>query len=387
MEETFTPVLQLVHISDLHVKAITADPTAPLNRTALGLLRHIQRKNLFGWEEGIRGHFVSAPSAFARFLTRLKECDTQWSDIPTWLIDTGDRTTFGDHDSIAAGERYLKNWAEALGKCEYRSLYGNHDAWPGTLPFLAPLRINGQRLHVQKQHGWAPQEWIDRPLRIDLDDGGAIELFAADTVCWGGKQNTQAVGTLEETSLASIQAKLANRTGAKSLRILATHHPLTFPWQPAEISVGGVDKMRLLNDEACARRFSNEGPRLEGLGPWFHLFLSGHTHHAHPGHGLSGEVGAIRQAKLGDYQLQLVGGPLMLNQPHIDSSARPEVAGFSPATVDSASCQAQILRFYASSTQPIIRVMRLGVYSLDGGVTYAIAPPATGVLTLCYDTP
>lgn len=388
MQEEYSPVLQIVHVSDLHVKTMTATVNHSLSSIARAALRRIRKHNLYGWKEGTQGNFPLAPAAFERFLRTMKARDTEWSDIPTWLIDTGDRSTFGDHDSLAAGEKYLMDWADALGGCDYRSLYGNHDAWPGILPILAPGGINSQRRHVQQQRGWNPPNWIDQPLSIDILDGSAaIELFAADTVCWNVRHNTCAVGKLEEESINSIHAKLKNRGPKKSLRILATHHPIAFPWRPGETSANGFETMRLLNEDICTRWFSNEDPFVDGLGPWFHLFLSGHTHRAHPGHGLSSDVVAIRQASLGDHQLQLVAGPLMLNQQTTDSVTHAAVKNFSPATVDVAPCQAQILRFYASHTQPAIKILRLGIYSHDGGANYAFGENSAGVLTLYYDTP
>ncbi len=393
MENGYKPVLQIVHVSDLHVKTINTNPMHPLNKDGMAIrrsaLRAIRKHNLLGWDEGTQGHYPQAPDAFASFLSDLKAKDTLWSKVPTWLIDTGDRTAFGDAGSISEGEKYLQQWAKALGNCPYLSIYGNHDAWPGTLPALNHEAISDQRKHVHAQPGWDPVNWRANPLTIEIMDGTAsIELFAADTICWGVKKNTCAVGELDSACLEALHSRFKTYPPRKSLRILATHHPLAFPWQPDETNKNGLDIMRLLNDEACIRRFSNEGPVINEFGPWFHLFLSGHTHRAHPSHGHTANVVDIHQASLGDYQLQLVGGPLMLNKRAENIGAYPPASkDFTPATVDTSSCQAQILRFYASLKDSSLIMLRLGVYSHEGGAKYAFGQDAIGKVRLHYVMP
>ena len=133
------PVLQLVHVTDMHVKDVTANPDHPLQGSRRAFARFFKRyaQKTDDWDDGTQGHYPLAPEAFARFLIRWKARFPEWSDVPVWLVDTGDRTAFGDVASMQAGERHLAQWKAALGGCEVRTLFGNHDAWPGTQPGLA----------------------------------------------------------------------------------------------------------------------------------------------------------------------------------------------------------------------------------------------------------
>jgi Calcineurin-like phosphoesterase len=369
------PILQIVHVSDLHVKA----PSTAASHKFQKLDRMIRDRNLWGWFEGTQGHYPRAPEGFADFLKRW----TLFGGLPpekTWLVDTGDRTSLGDADSIDVGERYLRLWAEALGGCESRSVYGNHDAWPNGLPGIASGSAKKQRILVQSRQGWNPDEWIRKPLvtAIPGDEDATIRLFAADTVCWGATKNLRAVGEIKEIDLATMADILKTEEMGSCLRILAMHHPIAFPWEEGETRKSGMAAMRLLNDHECIKRFNDQGPIRAELSPWFHLFLSGHTHRAHPGHdGVDYDITDIRQDRLSAYQLQLVGGPLMLNKhaahPHPSSPKRlPAGRVFSPTSVDHTLCQAQILRFCLASNLPkgALVLERYGIYSPNSGVDY-----------------
>jgi hypothetical protein len=132
--------------------------------------------------------------------------------------------------------------------------------------------------------------------------------------------------------------------------------------------------MRLSDEEHVARTLRNDGGQLQGLGPWVHLILSGHTHRCHPAPEILGDVSDIKQRWLAPDQLQLVGGPLMLNK-HSLSTRTPAretrtCEGFDPATVDARHCQAQILLFYATPDRSSIDLVRVTVCSVDGGQSY-----------------
>lgn len=123
------PVLQIIHVTDLHIKDTSSNPIAVLSKNARLLARFAQRvqhRNWFGWEEGTQGHLVRAPRAFERFLAKWRADEKAWMDVPAWLVDTGDRTAFGDRDSIAAGENMLQRWSKALGSCPVVSVRPSH---------------------------------------------------------------------------------------------------------------------------------------------------------------------------------------------------------------------------------------------------------------------
>lgn len=395
---TWLPVLQLVHVTDLHVKHITANPDHALQGAGRVLARALKRRIERGdrWDDGTQGHYPLAPESFRRFLVNWKDHDPKWRDVPIWLVDTGDRTAFGDAASIAAGEGHLARWQQALGSCPVRTLFGNHDAWPGTLPGLLPGSLKAQRAYLAQQAGWDVGDWLANPLSVALPDGKArIELYALDSVCWTVARNTRAVGRIEPAALRAFLARLriAAASGITGLRILAMHHPLAFPWTSDEVRAAGVfSAMKLLDDEDNARFLRNDANDPAGFGPLVHLVLSGHTHLSHPAARLGGDVVDIHQGLLAPHQLQLVGGSLMLNKSR--RAARPAAAApasprahdqFVPATVDSSNCQSQILRFMASADLPgVLWVARVPVLSVDGTLYEAGIPDW---LVLHYDTP
>lgn len=403
-DDVWEPVLQIFHVTDLHVKDTTsANPITPLlknGRLASRLfMKWLERRGDQGWDEGTQGHYPMAPESFRRFILRFLRRDERWSECPAWLVDTGDRTAFGDQASLDASERHLNDWRSAIGNAPVRTIYGNHDAWPLTFPLAnGPEAFGQQKGLVRSRPGWQPGEWIANPLSIELPGGhGAIELFALDSVCWGKVKNTLALGELESEAVASFVEQIRERTsaGRRGLRILAMHHPLAFPWDNSESRAYGLaPQMRLLNDEAHARRLRNDNDDPKGAGSLAHLFLSGHTHASHPAPGaLEGDVVDIFQGLLGRDQLQLVGGPLMLNRSRTHDQPRDakpapterDAELFKPASVLNYNCQAQILRFLASETRPgILQLVRIPVFSVDGS-HYEVGDP-DGV-TLQYSTP
>src|SRR4051812_2803197 len=122
------PVLQIIHITDLHVKHLASNRAKELSvgrRLAARVENKFKSSPL--WVAGTPGHLPKAPESFKRFLQELKKREPGWFGDPedkdsaqTWLIDTGDLTTFGDEDSIKQGKEYLKTWLEELGGINYR---------------------------------------------------------------------------------------------------------------------------------------------------------------------------------------------------------------------------------------------------------------------------
>jgi len=412
-----SPVLQIVHVTDLHCKHVAANAVHRLNARRRYMARLgqyvIERHDLFGWNEGTQGHYRRAPESFARFLERWRERDTRWYGPPggdsprTWLVDSGDLTAFGDDDSLSAGRGYLRDFRTVLGDCEYRSLYGNHDAWPQMLPAHAivgymPQEIKAQRQRISTVPDWHTGGWITDPLTITIPDteayGGArIELYAVDTVCWGAIPNTLAVGEISGEDFNALRTKLRSDWSTKStrhFRILALHHPLAFPYDHKEShALLLIPAMRLGDADGWAREFRNDRNDPAGMGVLIHLFLSGHTHAAHPAGELPSQVEEIYQGSLAPAQLQLVGGPLMLNRSAkvvAASGASPQAlvertnARYVPATLDTTNCQAQILRFFSDSDRPGELIMfRIPVQSVDGSV-YVDREPT--VVSMPYDS-
>lgn len=413
------PVLQVIHVSDVHFKHSSASAVHPLNakrRFAARMVhRLVERFDLFDWNEGTQGHYPKAPESFQRFLEGWRAEDKRWygtvgddDTAQTWLVDTGDLTAFGDDESLSIGQEHLQAWRTVLGDCQMRTLFGNHDAWPNTLPVYAligfsPSDIDRQREKIAKYPGWNKDSWISAPLSVTIPGteargGSKIELYALDTVCWGSVVNTLAVGDVDDADLTALADRLRKHRGLRSVRnfrILAMHHPIAYPYSWSERhSLVLFPAMRLLWAEKLARQLRNDADDPKGLGPHAHLFLSGHTHVAYPAGALPSNVGDIHQGALASSQLQLVNGALMLNKSRKAAKRSPNGPQapfdrtrqrFVPATLDPGHCQAQILRFFSDEKRPgQLTLIRIPVSSIDGSV-YVPGEPAT--VTLHFDTP
>lgn len=366
-----TRVLQIIHITDLHVGAYGATPTAEhargLRRGALFLTHYLRDGNRFEWNEGMQTHFMEAPGAFAAYLRGARDSEPEWfEETPTWILDTGDLTTLGDVPSITLGKSYLQEWAHAAGAVEVRALYGNHDAWPSYMP-ATQLGYSEELLEQQGKlrtfPEWQPQRWATEPLRAQIGGTTAhIELYAVDSIGWPGFRNARAVGSIDPVALTELQEKMEQNcraSGGGQFRILATHHPIVYPYERQEIAAFGPlpwpDKMRLANAKKVATRLRNE-PLQQPDDVLAHLLIAGHTHARYPGGRFTAAVTGIHQPWLEPQQLQIVGGSLMLNRsagevgflgapaPEPASTTR-EVEGFSHAVLDRYPCQADLLRF------------------------------------------
>jgi hypothetical protein len=368
-------VLQIIHVTDLHVGSEGASAEArharERNRLSLYLTEIARQHNVFGWNEGTQTHFPYAPATFKACLEDLRASEPEWFEkTPTWLVDTGDLTTFGDLDSIREGKQYIKEWAEVAGAHSTRELYGNHDAWPACQP-LTRLPAYSQDLLEQRGKltefdAWQPQRWLSSPLRARIPIEGIeaeVQLYALDTIGWEGWRNGRAVGSIDPRDITELQDLVEERrTGGhtRDVRILATHHPISFPYESSEIKICGMPlhKMCLANPDQVTRRLRSARPA-SAQDPYVHLMMSGHIHARYPGGPFDGAARKMQQKGLNSSQLQLVGSSLMLNhhrQPPSSArataqeSASRSVAGFDPVVLDHGACQADLLRFTLDKT-------------------------------------
>ncbi|MFP5405765.1 MAG: hypothetical protein ACLGHY_05320 [Gammaproteobacteria bacterium] len=273
------------------------------------------------------------------------------------------------------GQALIEQWRKRLRADALRSLYGNHDAWPGTLPLLAggpwPQRGEEQLTQLREWDEWLSERWRT-PLSVQAPGADAhIELYGLDSVCFGPLDNTRAVGRLSREILKKLAKAIDGRQqlGGRRYRILATHHPLAYPFQRAQTSAAYMPWLRTMHLEHAAeaiRFLKNEKAAIAALAPSIHLILSGHTHAAHPARQLPATVKDVYQETLGPTQMQLVAGPLMLVSDRERARAGATPRATAPGSGDFAqpevldwNQQFEVLRFYfqrgATSEQLLLK--------------------------------
>ena len=182
----------------------------------------IKRLNILNWKEGTLGHDPVAGRDFVSCVDDLREKEPDWfgkgSPAETWLLDTGDLSTFGDRDSLSEGQNFFEGLKARLGGCRFRTIYGNHDAWPGIQPILLPERDYKELMREQMTflRSWNEWDFIPPPVPLSVAVPGAanarIELYALNSVCEGLFDNARAVGHLERTLLDSLEQDIQQRS-------------------------------------------------------------------------------------------------------------------------------------------------------------------------------
>lgn len=369
------PLLQIIHVSDLHVQKGRGDKQTLAGdelRFRLRLRELLEKHNVGEWHEGTLGHDETAALAFERFLTDSRANDKDWfpdgAEGPeTWLIDTGDASTSGDRESLAVAHAMLDRWAAILKPCKVRSLYGNHDAWPGTHPAVLGgtsyhARMAQQRNLLLQRLGWNSAEWLEPLSTAGAGNQPRIECYGINTVRFSWKDNVLAVGRISEDELLELQGKIIEQGEHPAYRILLTHHPISFPYERGDRkALLLLNKMVLQNADLVAKELMNSATVAPSStrSPYIHLMLSGHTHLGLPGKGLPENGKEVYQARLGRTQIQLVAGPLMLlrSQSAVRDDAGSQLIlkdrnDFSDSFVFDANQQFQILRFYFDEERP-----------------------------------
>lgn len=374
------PLLQIIHISDLHI-------VCPGNNAWPGLRKLLRRTGRLPnplralhekLRDGTAPHDYLAEDKFVNFVKAITLQDQVWKNHATWLVDTGDLTTFGDSGSIVYGQEFFR---KLTGCCQAASqLYGNHDAWPNTLPCLARNDIDSHRRELRKSY--FPTILPAPPLAIMSPDKQlAIQLFNLNSVLHDWRENTLALGEIQEdyywqhgrtapTPDAQIieLKKLIDTTPCEAkhqLRVVTTHHPVFFP--PPRPSASMVMK----NDADIAYKLS--GPAGKKSPPLAHLILSGHTHGTYPDKGLlPPSTRNISQYPLSDDQIQLVVGTLF--QHRYGKSNSQDFNSVNPH-------QCQILRFFYSPKRPQEVLMDRLLAARKGGVAgdYGFIPVRKGI--------
>jgi 3',5'-cyclic AMP phosphodiesterase CpdA len=332
--DDFTPFLQIVHISDLHVM----DPKSPSAAGLRGSIRKLRR--YFPWpsiieaiEDGVSPHDPLAVRQFQKFLEGITSKESGWSHCETWMVDTGDLTSLGDQESLKLGSQFLSDLKKHCTR--FASIYGNHDAWPGKLPAWATK----SDIAAQKQALLTLNYNVDVPclaLRIAIPGGaGEVQLYLVDSVIHDRWRNLRALGEVSDLQLKALEQLVdSNYTQGKNhFRILGVHHPVHYP-RPRS----GV-QMCMQNDSEVAKALDTT--TVKGAYPLAHLVLSGHTHFLFPPHGkLPAQPQSCLHPDLGTNQCQFVVGTLMQLDRYNKRGKYPH--------------QCEVLRFYYSQIEPSV---------------------------------
>ena len=338
--ETLVPVLQLVHVSDWHLRDAgfkDSNVLGKMQRLLSGLSRgsaqarevlsknysdmaidkfcQSLRESLEDLIDGFAGHDETAIEAFSNVLVELTEKDSEWSGETTWLVDTGDLTTFGDSASLEMGIKILGALVSKAGKMEYRNIYGNHDAWPETQPILStPQNIanrNWLRNNIFTMNYPGPP-LVKKSSRTSSD----IYLYTLNSVVHNRRSNAWARGNIDQDlkgrgmRIRNAQVKALKRdvigrmadTDRRDFRIVLSHHPIH---EPEHLQY--TYSMRLKRQRKLGRLL-NQSKK----GPLAHLFLSGHTHQLYPNHrNLASRFCNLDHRYLSKGQCQLVIGSMM----------------------------------------------------------------------------
>lgn len=259
--------LQVVHITDPHF----VEPNFPRWSQVAGWRRHLQSALQF-LSTGMNGHDSLAEVELEDFLRALT-ADPGLANVPTWLVTTGDVSTFGDYPSIDMGLLRQDGWATILETEKHFAIWGNHDAWPGAMP-----RIGGQDARIPQQQSWLPSRFPRTSLRHHLtvkrkNSEHKVVLFALDTVACDAAANFWANGRVEPSSLQALVGEVDNHSSPGDVRIVATHHPICYP--------GGAPLvgMSLLSADQVALALGGSSPTRR-CAPLGHVVLSGHVHQA-----------------------------------------------------------------------------------------------------------
>lgn len=393
-------VLQILHVSDLHLLGPAARPWYTQSQVAKfvdaiaarlpdAVLKAYKREIL----QGLETHDPAALDAFDRFVAQLTSPQLTPPGLETWLLDTGDLTTFGDLGSVKWGLDRLAGIART-SRMRKVSLYGNHDAWPGYLPVLAPLSDAARlvSLHPGRptitHHRRTLREVHYReryPQVLMRAKGPSIDvmLYGLNTVLHEPMRNTLALGEVVEDyyrgfpdrkratpakqikALRQMVEAYRPRDGSRQLRLLATHHPVH------QEGVATARTRVLANADEVGHGISQRTPTHD-VRPPIHVVLSGHTHELAPAHGaLPGDASSCDHPPLEKYnQCQLVVGSL--SQRRVALDADDIVTG-----VDHHQCQ--LLRVYSSrADRRQVRIERALVAREDGLGEFTLMPTPTG---------
>lgn len=375
MPDNKEPLLQIIHYSDIHLAG-----EGWLQKRWLAS-RHVPWQH----RQGLAGARLAILDAFEDVLGGLAVRDPTWKTKPTWLVDTGDGTTFGESQSLIEWERRSERFAQAAGKnATPLRVYGNHDAWPQSHPLGVmhePWAMDKHRDLLRSRH--FKQTWPEAALAVPIPGTTfQIELFAVNTVDHDLFVNVLALGAaardrdwtyFQEIPRPTPAGDLAKRAlqhgGVKhNFRIAAMHYPV------ADAATSGNPSLQkvLIGRQRFAAELQTDA-KVQPLVT--HLLLSGHTHEPFPRIGnLPNYLRSAAHAPLTGGQCQLVTGSL--SQEALTRPAGTTAANWLESLMFNNPYQCTVLRFYYRPQDAGRLVMERATLAADDSSEFRYLPIA-----------
>ncbi|MDM0108492.1 hypothetical protein QTH97_26325 [Variovorax sp. J22R24] len=373
------PLLQIIHYTDMHLVTDGYARSRWMLRRALPFLPADHKQGWAGPRRAVLKDFENLVASLA----------SEWREQQTWLVDTGDGTTFGDAASLDEWKEWSDKFLAAAGpKGSLVRVYGNHDGWPATFPGFAAGQVlmDKQRDLLRRDH--FPAVWPEKPLTVQVPatmqnrHPSQIELYVVNTVDHERMRNSAALGLAArdwhwtrpppiDTPACDLLDHARTQPGGangKHLRVVAMHYPIADAATP-----GNPTWSKSL---ANRRRFARD-LHAEVAPPVAHLVLAGHTHLAFPALGQLPDTALNAQhSPLGAGKCQIVSGSL---SQELLSSTKPK-AGISWADQQAFDFpqQCTVLRFYSQPNDPDEIVMDRVILGADDSGMFDYLPIAQG---------
>jgi 3',5'-cyclic AMP phosphodiesterase CpdA len=290
-------------------------------------------------------------------LEELRATEPGRSEAPLIVVHTGDADTVGpqpiDGSLVFGAYEYLhdfvrpkvvadpKNWVDT---------YGNHDVWPGTLPYGHPRQHRANFERIRQVEGL---ESYELPLRFSTPDPGIqLELHRLNTVhpdtgpatMANGKVSTHPITTRRWSVRRGLKVLQDNSASQGiTVRVLLMHHP-PFPFE-----AGWFERYLTTGKLTGARQL---GKRLE-RDLRIHLVIAGHRHALNPKAKLDRRGTLVPQPPLPARTVQLVSESPTAS-PYLTDPNEPRASGLRAAKSNS-FC---VYRLYVDPAHSRLRVNR-----------------------------
>ena len=200
-------------------------------RAILGLARQLPTGNLAlvkgiqGLAKGLKSHSHRALQALFKTLDSLIKDPRPGKLL---IIQSGDLEAYGAMRASSSTwfSPAFEYWTTAVARFsqadECVNIYGNHDVWPGTLPFFDPQSTGDVEQYLQSIYfpGTLPN-----PLVMNASPC-TLEIYRLNTVQAQFLKNTLASGNIDTNVL--LPSTHSPSTGQSTVRLLVMHHPPHF---------------------------------------------------------------------------------------------------------------------------------------------------------------